>query len=261
LVIGTNWNKSSAKYHNYICNPCQIAYQNSVRKYFEKVCMSCGKGFRTDHKEGIFCSTNCRAEFHKGRPRPQTSQSLNRFYSQHPGIKQPNSGSFQKGHFVPPEWTESQRKKVTGLPKTPQTLQKISQSLLKFYFEHPEMKEKFSQDRKGDKHWNWKGGKTPELHRLRNTPEYEQWRDAVYSRDGWVCRDCGSKEDLTAHHILSFNDFAEFRFDVQNGVTLCRSCHKIDHEDIGAETRFESRQDFITRLLVQEGRALERRLA
>lgn len=94
---------------------------------------------------------------------------------------------------------------------------------------------------KGDGHWNWKDGVTPELHRLRNTAEYHEWRLAVYERDYWTCQHCGKKErdDIVAHHIKSFNDFPDLRHDVDNGITLCRSCHKKVHSEIGEKTRFK----------------------
>jgi len=41
-----------------------------------------------------------------------------------------------------------------------------------------------------------------------------------------------------AHHLKTFKDYPELRFDVDNGQTLCRSCHKKVHEEIGKKTRF-----------------------
>lgn len=90
-----------------------------------------------------------------------------------------------------------------------------------------------------EKHWNWKGGVTPENHRLRNTPEYKEWRDAVYRRDRWTCQECGAKKSIVAHHIKTFNEYPELRHSVPNGVTLCRSCHKKEHLEIGKKTRFK----------------------
>ena len=41
-----------------------------------------------------------------------------------------------------------------------------------------------------------------------------------------------------AHHLKTFKDYPELRFDVDNGQTLCRSGHKKVHEEIGKKTRF-----------------------
>ena len=62
--------------------------------------------------------------------------------------------------------------------------------------------------------------------------EYRVWRGKVMMRDGFRCKVCGEKEDLQAHHIVSWKDTEgedPLRFDVNNGITLCRSCHLIAH--------------------------------
>ena len=95
------------------------------------------------------------------------------------------------------------------------------------------------QCRKGILHPNWKGGKTPENHRLRNTTEYSEWRHEVYKRDYWTCQMCKEKQkQLVAHHIKSFNEYHDLRYTISNGITLCRACHKRVHSEIGISTRF-----------------------
>jgi len=87
---------------------------------------------------------------------------------------------------------------------------------------------------KGDKHWNWMGGKT-ELNRLiRGSVMYNDWRKKVYKRDNWTCNVCLEKQkNPVAHHIKSFKDYVEERFDVDNGITLCRACHIDIHRKNG----------------------------
>jgi 5-methylcytosine-specific restriction endonuclease McrA len=51
-----------------------------------------------------------------------------------------------------------------------------------------------------------------------------EWTKKVKERDG-KCLACGRKEKLHAHHILNFKDFPEKRFDLDNGMTLCVTCH------------------------------------
>lgn len=94
----------------------------------------------------------------------------------------------------------------------------------------------------GVNHWNWKGGRTSHINKLRRTDEYKKWRNEVYKRDGWTCRNCKDKpRRIVAHHIKSFTAFPKLRFNVDNGITLCRKCHKKEHSEIGLETRFGSR--------------------
>jgi len=72
----------------------------------------------------------------------------------------------------------------------------------------------------------WKGGVTEENDKARKTPEYKEWRTAVYERDRWTCQLCEYKgDDIIAHHIKKFSEYKELRYDVDNGITLCRSCH------------------------------------
>jgi len=95
----------------------------------------------------------------------------------------------------------------------------------------------------GENHWNWKGGITEINRKLRRSKEYKEWQKAVFKRDRWTCQICGYKgHDLVAHHILPFSEYPELRFDPDNGITLCRRCHKKLHYDIGEETRFEKNQ-------------------
>lgn len=58
-----------------------------------------------------------------------------------------------------------------------------------------------------------------------HTPEYLNWREAVLLRDGYACVFCGSKERLEADHIKPKSIYPEQQFVVENGRTLCHSCH------------------------------------
>jgi len=58
---------------------------------------------------------------------------------------------------------------------------------------------------------------------------YRQWKKAVFERDNYTCRKCSTNECLHAHHIKKQKEFPELRFDVCNGLTLCRRCHSYLH--------------------------------
>jgi hypothetical protein len=78
----------------------------------------------------------------------------------------------------------------------------------------------------GEKHWFWKGGVTEQNHLIRQSPEYKNWRRSVYIRDEYTCQECRHKNvRIVAHHIKPFAEFIDLRFDVDNGITLCRNCH------------------------------------
>lgn len=77
----------------------------------------------------------------------------------------------------------------------------------------------------GERHHNWKGGISPEQEILRKSTGTRPWRRAVLKRDNYECVLCGSDERLEADHIRPWSLFPELRYNVDNGRTLCHSCH------------------------------------
>lgn len=63
----------------------------------------------------------------------------------------------------------------------------------------------------------------------RNSDGYKRWRKAVFVRDKFRCQHCGTTKDIQAHHIESWMRCEELRYDVSNGITLCRKCHLKAH--------------------------------
>ncbi len=62
----------------------------------------------------------------------------------------------------------------------------------------------------------------------RNSREYKEWRKAVLERDNYTCAECHEIGGcLHAHHIKAWADYPELRFELSNGVTLCKECHKL----------------------------------
>lgn len=80
----------------------------------------------------------------------------------------------------------------------------------------------------GENNPNWKGGITSEIKSLRTSSEYKKWVNDVYAKDWYTCQCCGkygSFVEKNAHHFYNFSDNEDKRFDVSNGITLCKSCH------------------------------------
>lgn len=78
---------------------------------------------------------------------------------------------------------------------------------------------------KGEENPNWKGGYS-ENYRIRRTKEYSNWRNQIFKRDNYSCRECGKTNCyLTVHHIKSICRYPELALNIDNGITLCEPCH------------------------------------
>jgi 5-methylcytosine-specific restriction endonuclease McrA len=81
-------------------------------------------------------------------------------------------------------------------------------------------------ERRGENNPLWKGGTTSD-YRERRRPRYVNWRKAIYERDNFTCQICFKKGGyLEADHIKPFAYFPQLRFELSNGRTLCKPCHK-----------------------------------
>ena len=88
---------------------------------------------------------------------------------------------------------------------------------------------------RGETHPHWNPNLTDEeREHSRNRshmPENDLWRKAVLNRDDYTCQFCNVRGGtLEAHHIDSWKEHKSDRFNVDNGVTLCKTCHKAYHK-------------------------------
>ena len=60
---------------------------------------------------------------------------------------------------------------------------------------------------------------------------YKKWTKDVIERDKNICQWCHTPENLVAHHIKEWNEYPDLRFVLENGLTLCRSCHMSHHKN------------------------------
>lgn len=102
-----------------------------------------------------------------------------------------------------------------------------------------ERNKKIGDAHRGEKSINWKGGITPENHKIRCSSEYADWRKSVFERDNFTCSMCGVRGggDLHAHHIKPFAHFPELRLDINNGETLCEKCHRETHKTMSFQIK------------------------
>ena len=112
------------------------------------------------------------------------------------------------------------------------------------------MKIGYKQQLKGISNPHWKGGITPVNSRIRDSKQYGLWKNQCLTRDNFTCRKCGVKGNgLHVHHwkklsvilndirqkypLLSVQDIAGQHLDLWdtgNGITLCKKCHKLEHQ-------------------------------
>lgn len=86
----------------------------------------------------------------------------------------------------------------------------------------------------GENHTRWIKDRTLIKKQLeRNNPNDKQWKYSVYKRDNFTCRiadvNCGGR--IEAHHILSWRDYPELRYQINNGITLCQAHHPRKRSD------------------------------
>ena len=121
-----------------------------------------------------------------------------------------------------------------------ETRKKISDKL-KGTHRPEDVKIKISMKQKGKPKYNtrgensphWKGGITPINNMIRGSLEYKLWQDSIFAIDGYCCQKCKRfmvSYKLVAHHILNFSSYQKLRFAIDNGITLCKSCHKEFHK-------------------------------
>lgn len=110
---------------------------------------------------------------------------------------------------------------------------------------------KMNKQRTGKNHPNWKNGITPLTSKIRDCWKSKLWVRNVFVKDNFICQDCKEKSGngytiyLVAHHYpKSFSQIfhenniktmeqaleCEEFWDINNGITLCRKCHKKRHE-------------------------------
>lgn len=88
----------------------------------------------------------------------------------------------------------------------------------------------------GENHPHWNPSLTDEERLIkRKVPQNYKWIRDVYERDNYTCQCCGYDNGgtLIAHHLNSWHWDKDNRFNIENGVTLCDSCHHRFHKEYG----------------------------
>ena len=93
--------------------------------------------------------------------------------------------------------------------------------------------ERLSRMGETNPHWNYELTKEDRenSYNRKHIPDTRLWVKAVYDRDKYICQCCSYSKggSLNAHHIDSWKEHKDDRFNIDNGVTLCETCHRAYH--------------------------------
>ena len=102
--------------------------------------------------------------------------------------------------------------------------------------------------KKGIESANYIDGRTSKSNQIRQSLEYRLWRSSIFQLDNFTCQKCEVYGTvLEAHHINNFSEFFDLRLSINNGITLCKKCHRSFHTDYGRKNNTrEQLQEFLT---------------
>ena len=84
-------------------------------------------------------------------------------------------------------------------------------------------------------------GRTPLNEKIRQSLEYKEWMTIIKERDNYICQICGTcTGPIHANHIKKFSDYPKLRFELTNGITICKKCHEkwVNHHEPEWESYF-----------------------
>ena len=129
-------------------------------------------------------------------------------------------GKALKGKKKSKEWIEHR----TGWHHSNKTKKKLRQP------KSEKTKKKMRVSQK--KRWDRIGRKKRKRCFHPSSRKYKEWRTAVFEYDDYTCWVCGIRGNqigcyLEAHHLKSWAKYPKLRYKINNGVTLCKECHKL----------------------------------
>lgn len=199
-------------------------------------CKHCNEEFDAERKRRLFCSTQCCYDNRKGviRGSFMTEEAKAKISKARRGRKLSSSHKKAISESVVLAYREGRK---TPCPPTSKGWKdKIGLGLKKAYSEG--RREVTIPKLCGPQHPAWKGGITPVNTSMRNSIKMKRWRDFVFERDKFTCKQCGAQNgqgrhvELNAHHIKPLSRYQELAFDKNNGITLCVTCHKSLHKGV-----------------------------
>lgn len=234
---------------------CCVSYNNVNRTILDKKelkkCLICEKLFE-EYKsiDKKFCSRLCMGIGQRGKNNPfygkqhtkesikkmsdsqrgKVSHMLGKHHSEESKIKMSKSHKGVPSAMKGKHHTEEARKKM-GVKKGMFSGEKNPN-----YGKHfsKKIRDKISKSNKKRYLEKCKQlGIKPNTYRER-PKKFERWARQIKIKDGFTCQLChetGGK--LRSHHIKAWVDYPNDRYNIKNGITLCKECHDYVHKTNG----------------------------
>ena len=195
---------------------------------FKINCPVCGielrvKPSKVKRQKNVFCSRKCKYSYQKGKPTwndgmkgiynlsEEHKENIKKSIKDNPKIK---ATQFKKGF----KWSEKNKSKRIDTIKERKSLSGEKNGMY---------------GRSKEKNPNWQGGLSYWRKEFYNSIPYKEWQKGVFKRDNYKCQICQTTKRggkiLHAHHIKSFAKYPELRLNINNGLTLCNTCHSKVH--------------------------------
>ena len=192
-----------------------------------KLCKNCEKNFKIKSLKRKYCSLFCYHDFIKnsdGIRKDVVSEKVIEFYCQKKFSLRKCSEIFNCDRDVIKRILYK-NKKIIRSQSEEKKLHPINYWLGKNRLDIWNKGKKLPQFSK-ENNPNWKGGKLGD-EKDRKSVDMIKWRLFVYERDEFTCQECYIKGGkLEAHHIYPYKKYPSLRFKIENGITLCRGCHR-----------------------------------
>lgn len=219
----------------------------------KKICEQCGAEYASKSKKSKYCSSKCASKYRRQHAKPNTrcSNCHKQIYRPPWRIKDRNYCSAKCQCTYEYENNIRDRYKITEAANKhvrkhgqPSLIGKPAWNSGLTKDDHPSLK-KLSEDRigknnpqygkYGELNTNWKGRITSCRKKMWGRSEYNQWRLNIYHKDKYTCQKCGDNKggNLNAHHLNSWDNYKELRYNIFNGITLCNKCHEELHKRFG----------------------------
>ena len=223
----------------------------------DKICLQCNKSFekkinysKTKWSSAKFCSHKCHSEFTQGKPSVSPATTFKKGNRPSPIAIQLNRERIIGENN--PRWNGGQVTIVCKIcgenfqvdPYREKTANFCSVICSNEFRKSPEFRLKTSELQKKifeEKLGGFRSRLTTLAMLIRNSIHYKLWRENIFKRDNFTCKECGQKGGaLIGDHIKQFglilieNDVKTFDealfcvelWDLSNGQTLCLDCHK-----------------------------------